>query len=176
MPKTVNQETLAASLCVTARTVRNLEGRHVFEREPDGGYDELKCLRAYVAHISHDTDGRRARAEDALAQTQHRRLRMRKELGQLIAADELQGLAGEVWAAVLQIWNLAASHLYHGTAGVLPERDRLRIVGSIDELAKAELHVLRTKLEQRFAGVAVELTDETRVEALMAQLAGADDD
>lgn len=166
---------IASFLGITERHVRRLVVDGVLA-DDGGGFDLLDTAKRYIAYVSKDHEGRKARAESARVEAMARRLKIEQHLGRLISTKELRGLGDELWGGVLQVWNLCASHLYHGLSGHIDERERLRVVGEIDQTAKAELHLLRERFAERLKGAKVELEDAGRIEREMARLAGGDDD
>ena len=176
MPKrALNQTEIAGVLLLSERRVRTLSTEGVIPRRDDGMYDELDVLRAYVRHVQHDVEGRRQRAESARVEAMARRLKVEQSLGRMISTKELRELGTDLWAGVWQTWNLVASHLFHSLHD-LEETERLRLVGELDQTAKAELHLLRERFAQRLKGVKVELEDQGRIEREMARLAGGEDE
>lgn len=165
---------IASFLGITERHVRRLVVDGVLADDGDG-FDLLDTAKRYIAYVSKDYEGRKARAESARVEAMARRLKIEQHLGRLISTKELRGLGDELWSGVWQTWNLVASHLFHGLAGT-DDHERLRVVGAIDQTAKAELHLLRERFAERLKGVKVELEDAERIEREMARLAGGDDD
>ena len=172
--KRVSQQELAAALHVSDRTVRTLESSGVLPEPKEGLYDVQACLLAYVKHRAHDYEGRAARLESLAVQTLHHKMKMKKAMGALISAGELEDLALELWAGVWQVWGLCASHAYHALHAI-PQRERLVLMGNLDNTAKAELHALREAFERRLRGERVALADEGRLERLMTELAAGDE-
>ena len=174
--KLVDGEELAEALSCTSRTVRKLESDGIISREPAGGFDPLKCAVAVLRHRRADFEARAARAENVRHDSMLKALRIQRQLGRLIGADELRDLGAELWGGVWTMWTMLASLLYHSLPVTMSETERRVLTASIDTLAKGELHLLRDAFEQRLRGARAELTDEDRVERLMRKLAGTDDE
>jgi hypothetical protein len=172
----MTESELADLLAVTDRQVRRLVEAGVLVREDDGGFDPVRCARAYLHNRKDDIESRQARAEALRTETALKRLKMERQVGRLVDRDELRALADDLWSSVWTTWQAAASLAFHRLVAEFPEGVVRDALGEADQWAKADLHALRERLAARVAGAAVDLAQPERVERLMAQLAGDEDE
>jgi hypothetical protein len=171
---TMTESELADFLSITDRQVRRLVESGVLVREPGGDFDAVRCARAYLRSRRDDLEGKRARAESLRVDSVAKMLRMRRQAGQVVTADELRELVDDMWSKVWTTWMLMMSTLYHGLPTTIDDGFRRVLVASLDELGKSELHALRERLDERLAGVRAELVDDERIDCMMRALAGAE--
>lgn len=170
--KRLTQQELAAVLHVTDRTVRTLVERgHLPPADPDGRHDELRALRAFVAHYGNNVEARAARIEILKLDAQSKRFEQRERAGKWLTEQEVEELVAKLWARVWWTWTRSMSHLFHRMTGMVPQREQYVLCTEIDEDVKAELIAMQGEMKTDLKAAIDETKSQQRIDALLDSMA-----